>query len=137
MMILMSVRWQLIVILIFISLTIKNVEYLCMWLLDIYMSSLEKCLFLPIFLDWVVCLFVFCYWVVWAVCIFWKLNPCSSHHLKIFSKFSLHFVCGFFCCVITYEFDCNLSNLYHKMEFFKGTSKWNLVYMHVLWTIKH
>ena len=29
-----------------------------MWLLAICMSSLEKCLFLPIFLDWVVCFFV-------------------------------------------------------------------------------
>ena len=27
----------------------------------------------------------FLYWAVWAVCILWKLNPCWSHHLQIFS----------------------------------------------------
>ena len=26
-----------------------------------------------------------CYWVVWAVCIFWKLAPCQSCSLQIFS----------------------------------------------------
>ena len=30
------------------------------------------------------CLF-FWYWIVWAVCIFWKLTPCWLHHLQIFS----------------------------------------------------
>ena len=28
--------------------------------------------------------FFFPYWVVWAVCIFWKLTSCLSHHLRIF-----------------------------------------------------
>ena len=35
---------------------------------------------LPIILHW----FVFCYWAVWAICIFWKLSFCQSHCLQIF-----------------------------------------------------
>ena len=32
------------------------------------------------------CLFL-CYWVVWAVCIFWKLSPCQLHQFaNIFSQ---------------------------------------------------
>ena len=37
---------------------------------------------LPIF--WLGCLF-FWYWAVWDVSIFWKLSPCWSHGLQIFS----------------------------------------------------
>ena len=50
---------------------------LFMCLLSSCISSLEN--------HWVA---VFCcggYWVVGAVCIFWKLNPCWSHHLQISS----------------------------------------------------
>ena len=33
--------------------------------------------------------FVFCCWVVWAVCIFWKLSLCRSPYLQIFFSYSL------------------------------------------------
>ena len=52
---------------------------------------------LPIF--WFSCLFIW-HWVVWTVCIFWKLIPCQLHQLQTFSPFSrlsFGFVYGFLC----------------------------------------
>ena len=118
--ILTSVSRYLIVILIWISLIISSVEHLLMLLLVVCLSSLEKCLFRSsthflkfyLFFNWriialqnfvVFCqtsicthfligLFgILCYWVVWTVCMFWKLSPCHLGNLQIFSP-------GSFCC---------------------------------------
>ena len=72
----------LIIILIYTSLIISDVEHLFMYLLAICISSLEKCLFRPspcFLIELFGFLSLSC-----MNCIFWKLIPCWSHHLQTF-----------------------------------------------------
>ena len=50
----------------------------------------------------------FCCWVVWAVCIFWKLALVGRIICKYclpFYRLSFHFVYGFLCCAKACKFD--------------------------------
>ena len=71
-------------------LIISSDEHVFMCLLAISMSSLEKYLFRPCD-HFLVGYLLFCYWIVEAVYIFWKLSLCWLHHLQI-SSLSWKFV---------------------------------------------
>ena len=104
-----AVRWYLI----FVStckqdsfLMTSNVEYLLKCLLSICMSSLEN-IYSGLPLIFSGGLFVFWYWVIWAVHIFWILIHHQSYHLQTLFPHSIG--CIFILSVVSFALKQPLS----------------------------
>ena len=95
--ILTGLRWYLIIVLIYISLVIRNVEHSFVFLLAICISSLGKCLFRSSDHFWLSCLILSCMNCLYIL----EVKPSRLHDLQIFSPILwviLYFVYDFLCC---------------------------------------
>ena len=85
--ILTCMSWYLIVLLIYISLILSDVQCFFMFLLATCMPSLEKCVFRSSAYFLIANTNFFLMWSCKSCCIFSRLIPCCSFHLQIFSSF--------------------------------------------------
>lgn len=79
-----NIKWHFIVLLHCISLMTNNVEYLFVYLLDIYISSLENYAEALHIFDLVICLLIIELWEFYMVYIFRTQVSCQRYNLKIF-----------------------------------------------------
>ena len=79
-----NMKWYLIVVLIYITLIIRDGEHLFVCFLAICMLSLEKCL-CGSSLHFLTGYLLFWYWATGAGFVFWSLTLCSLLHLQIIS----------------------------------------------------
>jgi len=94
----------LILLLIYISLMIRGVEHLFLYLLTIWISSLEKCLFNFFVLYKIVIFGCFAIKLYEFLCIF-CINPLSDIWYLPFHMLPFHFIDCFFCHAEAFSFD--------------------------------